>query len=350
MSMHEYAGNIHVHTTYSDGTKSVEGVAREAARAGLDFVMLSDHGTLAPLVDGKEGYHDGVLMLVGMEVGEAHNHYLAWRVDKVVPDDPEKPQRVIDGVRDQGGIGFIAHPHEKGCKYGYKGHAFTWEDWGATGYTGICVWNFTSQWKEPVTNPAKAVYYYLYRRGAVRTPEPATMAAWDAELKGRKVVAIGGTDAHAFKFGFGPVKPRIFPYRYLFRTINTHIISETPFSGDAAHDKEVVYSAIERGRCFVGYDLLGDTRGFRFTASSGGERAVMGGDIPFTKGMKLEVALPGQAFVRVIKDGVVWAEGKGAGLGFEPDSPGVYRVEAYRRGLLGGRWAWIISNPVYVRP
>ncbi len=348
--MHEYVGNIHVHTTYSDGASSVEEVAAIAGRAGLDFVMISDHNTLAALRDGKEGWYDRVLALIGVEVGEEHNHYLAWRVNKEVPDDPGHPQSVIDAVRAQGGIGFIAHPFERGCKYGFSGKAFTWVDWGVTGFTGICIWNFTSQWKGSVTNPATALYYYFYRRGAVRAPDTETLGMWDSLLTGRKVVAIGGTDAHAFTFGFGPLKARIFPYEYLFRTINTHVLTEAGLTGGLENDKAAIYSALERGRCFISYDLLGDARGFEFTASTDSQKAYMGDEISIAGSVKFLVRTPRRAYVRLIRDGSPWREGSGALHIYSANRPGVYRVEVYRQGITGQLKAWIFSNPIYVRP
>ena len=348
--MHEYVGNLHVHSTYSDGSGTIDEIAKAAEKAGIDFVGLTDHHTLAGLKNGEEGWHGKALVLVGMEVGDLHNHYLAWRVHKVVDDNPDNPQQFIDAVRGQGGIGFIAHPFEIGCKYGFSGRAFTWNNWNVTGFNGICIWNFTSQWKGPITSWAKAVYYFFYRRGAVTGPDKDTLAKWDSLLAKGKMVGIGGSDAHAFRFGFWVVKPRIFPYAYLFRAINTHILTESPFTGDVSVDRKLVYTAIEKGRCFVSYDLLGSGRGFLYTASGGARKAVMGEDIAIGDGVKLEVKLPVHAEVRIIRDGVLWRKAFGAYHMHTTKKPGVYRVEVFRRGLTGKLRAWIFSNPIYVRP
>jgi hypothetical protein len=347
--MNEYVGNLHVHSTYSDGTGTIEDIAHAAEKAGVDFVCVSDHHTLAGLDEGKEGWHGKALILIGMEVGTEHNHYLAWRINKVVPDNQANPQSVIDAVRKQGGIGFIAHPFEKGCKYGYSGKAFTWDNWNVRGHTGICIWNFVSQWKGPITNPLKAVYYFFYRRGAVKGPDKETLAMWDEQLRKGRVAAIGGTDAHAFRFGFAGIRPQIFPYEYLFRTINTHILTIDKLTGDIKHDREVVYSALEHGRSFVSFDLLGDGRGFEFTAFNGSKKAVMGDEIGLEDGVKLSVQLPRPAHVRVIRDGVPWREGFGGMHIYTAKKPGVYRVEVTMKGL-GGTRPWIFSNPIYVRP
>ncbi|HBC46644.1 MAG TPA: histidinol-phosphatase, partial [candidate division Zixibacteria bacterium] len=55
--LHEIVGVIHIHSDYSDGSKSIPEIARIGESAGLDFLMFSDHLTLAPLRDGLERYH-----------------------------------------------------------------------------------------------------------------------------------------------------------------------------------------------------------------------------------------------------------------------------------------------------
>jgi histidinol phosphatase-like PHP family hydrolase len=49
---YEAIGVIHVHSSYSDGSKKIEEIAKIGEHAGLDFLMFTDHGTLKPLHDG----------------------------------------------------------------------------------------------------------------------------------------------------------------------------------------------------------------------------------------------------------------------------------------------------------
>ena len=58
MRFFDKAGVIHVHTRYSDGAGSVRAVARAAVRAGVDFVVVTDHDTLAGLRRGEDGWYD----------------------------------------------------------------------------------------------------------------------------------------------------------------------------------------------------------------------------------------------------------------------------------------------------
>ena len=55
-------GTVHVHTLRSDGSGTVDDVAAAAGRAGLDFVIISDHGdaTRTPLAPA---YRHGVLCI-----------------------------------------------------------------------------------------------------------------------------------------------------------------------------------------------------------------------------------------------------------------------------------------------
>ncbi len=67
--MHEYIGNLHAHTVYSDGEATHDEVAAAAVDAGLDVVWVTDHNVYAHGLDGYR-YRRGrrVLLLVGEEI------------------------------------------------------------------------------------------------------------------------------------------------------------------------------------------------------------------------------------------------------------------------------------------
>ena len=46
-----YAADLHIHTTYSDGTLNVKGRTDEAWRDGLDIIVASDHMSIRPVKD-----------------------------------------------------------------------------------------------------------------------------------------------------------------------------------------------------------------------------------------------------------------------------------------------------------
>ena len=66
--MHDLACVVHLHSTHSDGTGTVPEIARAAARAKADVVLLTDHDTLEAKRRGEEGWYGDVLLLAGEEV------------------------------------------------------------------------------------------------------------------------------------------------------------------------------------------------------------------------------------------------------------------------------------------
>ena len=52
-AMHELTVNLHMHTTYSDGSGAHADLAQAAMQAGLDAIIVTDHNVW---VDGPEDY------------------------------------------------------------------------------------------------------------------------------------------------------------------------------------------------------------------------------------------------------------------------------------------------------
>lgn len=350
-AMYEYVGHFHVHSSDSDGTKSTESIMEIANRIGLDLVCFTDHAEQTDLKLGFEGWHGQTMALVGSEVNERFNHYLAMRIARRLREDTEHPQNVIDQVGEQGGIGFIAHPFERACPLSKKKLAYTWNDWEVGGYTGICIWNFMSAWKGKVQGLLSGLYYFVHPCDAIASgPDLETLRTWDQACQDRPVVAIGGSDAHEQWFKLGPLgRVCVFPYEFLLRTVNTHVLVTERFSRDFDHDRELAYEALESGRCFVANDYLCSARGFRFSAAVGGREVAMGGEVPWQKGICLKVTCPRKALIVVRKDGTCYGAALGCNWIDELREPGVYRAEIFLRDRLGRKRAWIFSNPVYVR-
>ncbi|MEP6592788.1 MAG: PHP domain-containing protein, partial [Acidobacteriota bacterium] len=70
------AGAYHVHTLRSDGSGDRAAVAAAAARAGLRFVIVTDHGDATRQPEAP-AYIGGVLCLDGVEVSTTGGHYVA---------------------------------------------------------------------------------------------------------------------------------------------------------------------------------------------------------------------------------------------------------------------------------
>ncbi|MDE2746291.1 MAG: PHP domain-containing protein [Chloroflexota bacterium] len=62
--------DLHLHSTYSDGTRSPEWVVRQAAANGAELIALTDHDTLAGVADAQaEGRRRGLEVVAGVEIG-----------------------------------------------------------------------------------------------------------------------------------------------------------------------------------------------------------------------------------------------------------------------------------------
>ena len=346
----EYVGNFHIHTSRSDGGGSAKEIAKAARTAGIDLIAINDHSYLTQPHLEDEGYHKGILTLVGSEIGSRSHHYLAYNIKNQVDDESYSPQEVIDAVNSQGGFGFLAHPFEKGMHFLQNNVAYTWNDWSVRDYTGICIWNFSSRWKENVKSFWHGIFHLAFKKHTLKGPSQKTLATWDRLCSERRVVAIGGSDAHASSIKIGFIKLKPLSYRYLLGTITTHILTPSPLSGVFITDKEIIYASLREGNCFIAHDGLCSAKGFRFYFSreKNKGRLEMGQGSKFSPG-ELVIKLPKYGLTRIIKDGSLFKRGYGSGLSIKIHEGGVYRVEVLRKTPIFGWRPWIFSNPIYLR-
>jgi hypothetical protein len=353
--MHEIIVNLHMHTRYSDGSGTHKDIAQTALKTGLDVVIVTDHNVL---VQGVEGYYRSgpsrVLLLVGQEVHDQtlkpqKNHLLVFNANRDVATFAHDPQRLVDAVREAEGMSFIAHPRDPEAPAFGEGD-ISWERWDVTGFTGLELWNSLSELKVYLKSKLHGIFYAYFPQFIGHGPLPEVLLKWDELLlDGKRIVAIGGSDAHAWPQSLGPFKRVIFPYEFHFKAINTHVFISEPLTGDIATDRRLVYDAFENGRCFVGYDLPASTKGFVFKAQGRDKTVYMGGEISAQGGVTIQIRLPGLADCRLIKDGRVLKNWKRQdNFAHIATEPGVYRVEVYRR-YLGRKVGWIFSNPIYLR-
>jgi hypothetical protein len=352
--MQEIVVNLHMHTRYSDGGGSHHDIAAAALKCGLDAVIVTDHNVLT---GGFEGYvgdrKKRVLVLIGEEVHDQDrdpqkNHLLVMGAGTEVATLADDPQVLINSVRDSGGLCFLAHPSDPAAP-AFNETDLSWVDWSVANYTGIELWNALSEFKTVIPTKLHGLFYAYLPALIARGPIPDTLRHWDELLMNGRVVAIGGSDSHAIRYHLGPLSRIIFPYEFHFRTINTHLLLPESLTGEVDEDKQAIYAALASGHCFIGYDLPMSTCGFRFTAHGREAEAVMGDEIPARGGVTLQVHLPSFAEIRLMRDGrLIQTVRRGQTLTHVANSPGVYRVEAYRR-YLGRKRGWIYSNPIYIR-
>lgn len=355
MAIHEYVGNLHIHTPYSDGEGSHTDVAEAALLAGLDFIVFTDHNLR---VGGVEGYYGDeergyVLLLAGEEVHDRTrdpqcNHLLVYGVGHEIASQAHNLAGLINNVKKAGGMSFIAHPDDQAIAW-FGEPALPWLDRFVTGFTGLEIWNFMSRFKDYLPNRAAAIRNVFRPEDAMIGPPPPTLELWDYLLaQGMRVVGIGGADAHGQTMRLGPLSHTVFPYDFLFSCVNTHILTNSPLTGDTTHDTKLLYSALREGRAFIGYDIPGDTRGFRFSAQGQNAAATMGESIRLGHGVTLQTIAPGLAHFKIIRHGEVVAEERHTeNMTLVATQPGAYRVEVWRE-YNGIARAWILSNPIYI--
>ncbi len=113
-----FKGNLHTHTTESDGDADPEWVANWYKEHGYDFLVLSDHNHRTIL----DQEIDGLLMVPGEEItaqinmGSIPIHINGIGVSRVVEptdgtDIVATIQANVNSIRDAGGIAQINHPN-----------------------------------------------------------------------------------------------------------------------------------------------------------------------------------------------------------------------------------------------
>jgi hypothetical protein len=366
-------GAYHIHTERSDGTGTVDEVAGAAARAGLQFIILTDHGggMRPPLPPAR---HHGVLVLDGVEISTSGGHFVALGL----PAAPTpyrlagEPRDVVEDVRRMGGFGIAAHPDSPKPQ-------LQWSDWDAT-VDGLEWLNADTEWRdESRVSLLRSLATYPWRPAETiaalvsHHPRPL-LSRWDELSKTRRVVGLAAVDAHA-RIGMrdgpdpyrGRVLARIPSYDASFETFALHVELTAPFSGDAARDGAALLDAIRAGHVYTTLDALAapDVVGFEAWTSNG-LRARMG-DFLAPDGSAVEwraaAAAPEGSTLRLVCDGKPAAEApattvltyrhhSSVGEDLSASQAGVIpaacRLEAGRNDG-DRRVTWLITNPIYLR-
>lgn len=341
-ALYQYNGLIHVHSTYSDGQKSIKEIAEIANELDVDFLFITDHNTMQGKLDAHEGWYGKLLLGIGMELNDEkdENHLLALGLNQPVNHRVSAHEYACK-VRDQGGIGIIAHPDEN-RKHIADYPPYPWTIWESDCFQGIEIWNQMSEWMEGLTHWNK-YWRVLHPRRSIIAPKRQTLQRWDAISQTRKLVGIGGVDAHGYIHRLlGMFSLRIFRYKVSFRTIRTHVLTSEPLpKNDYKKALHLVLDAIRSARCYVSHRYLGSAHDFRFTASNPNGTAQMGEELSMADENTLIVHNPEPALSRLIHNGRLISKMEGSELKFKVDRPGVYRIETYKNGK-----AWIFSNHI----
>ncbi len=359
--MFEYSGSIHIHSKYSDGSGTVDEIAASAGESNFDFIILTDHNTMKAKSKGYEKWHGNIMLIVGYEMNDSknRNHYLVLGTDDVIGSYETLPDgdtgskmsahEYVREIKNKGGIGFLAHPDE--VRNHLPDHpAYPWTAWDIEDFTGIEIWNHMSEWAEGL-NDSNKLQRFIHPLKSITAPNEVTLKRWDALNEKRKVVAIGGIDAHAHKHNIMGMIFEIFSYKILFKSIRTHVFVENEIvrgsNDNFEYDKKQIINALGKGRSFIVNNYYGSGKGFRFAAEYDGLQYSMGDEILFDKDKNkkiiLRAFLPAEGRMKLIHNGKCVDEFTGLDCIWDSDEKGSYRIEVWK-----GNKGWIFSNHIRV--
>jgi hypothetical protein len=348
-------GVLHVHTNRSDGTGTPDAVAAAAARAGLSFVIFTDHGDAA-VEPSAPTYRSGVLCIDAVEISTDGGHVLALGLPRVPYPLGGTARDVLEDVARFGGMAIVAHPTSTRASLRWTG--------GDERFDGIEWLNGDSEWRnESIASLARIFWTYWIRPAeslAQLLDRPGdALALWDRLAVERAIVGVAGSDAHARLGLRGVGEPydgrpvaRLPGYEPTFRAFSI-AVPGLLLTENAAADAAATVDAIRAGRVVSVVDALAGPAWLDFSGSNSSGSVEQGGVLepggPVT--LRAEApAVPGSR-MRLLRDGrEVSAGSAGGSLVIEqPADPATYRVEVTLPSSPGQPPApWLISNPVYV--
>jgi len=105
-----FKGNLHTHTTQSDGDRTPERATAWYREQGYDFLAITDHWVLT---QGRQ--EDGFITITGAELHGEGYHLLTLGLSALPdPARADSPQETIDAVLAAGGLAYFAHPYWTG--------------------------------------------------------------------------------------------------------------------------------------------------------------------------------------------------------------------------------------------
>jgi len=351
----DYQGVIHFHTNYSgDATGSFEQIASVSNKEKIDFMVSTDHNTLQPLYDKKEGWYENTLFLTGEEISLNEGYLLALDIRQLKRLPGENTEMIVKDIVDQGGFIFIAHPNHPRWK---------WYSTNETGILGQEILDFADQWYTAGTlDLLTGIVYYPLNSSAgflqlYKRPDD-TLRDWDRRTLRRNFVGIFAPDFHQaikispnFKIPF-PGADKVLPIAH------DHIVLKSPFTRDFSEDKKSLYDAIRKGHLYISMDILGSASGFFFSATQENKSAWMGDQLPAGIQTHFSVKLPQSAngrktLLRVFHNGTLISSTVEKEYNFQSSDEGAYRIEV--ETTVPTFWGserkvvWIYSNPIYLR-
>jgi len=347
----EYVGVIHVHSFlggHSSGTFSDIISAAQANK--LNFVVMTEHveKDFDTAENTLKGSHGGVLFINGNEVSSTDGErvLVVPGSNRVVAKEWTTYSELISEATTNGALAIAAYPNDLRSL--------------EARFDALEIYNVYTNARS--INPITAFFDVLWSHRTYpdllfanfyERPD-AAIQKWDELLTKRRIAATAGNDAHSnigasLVDGSGKtlIGLQLDPYSTSFHLVRMHVL----IPRDRGLSTASVLEALKLGHSFIGFDIFGDTTGFRFEVENPGDTKVQGDEILFRPGTKLKVAVPLKARIVIRRDGQIVKDEEGLFTkDYELKDKGIYRVEAYLPELGGvGSKPWIISNPIYVR-
>jgi hypothetical protein len=350
----EYKGVVHVHSFLGGHSAgNFEEIIAAAKQNQLDFIVMTEHtsANFNTAAMTLKDVHSGVLFINGNEVSAPGKERLLIFPGDETASLPEGSSiaDVLARTKARTALAIVAYPEE-------------FKNWNARGFDGVEVYNVYTNAKH--INPFVMFFdgLWSYRSYpdllfATFYARPAnSLEQWDDAIgmNGRRLVGTAGNDAHANvgvslndASGKTWVGFKADPYDRSFHLVRMHLL----IANGKPLNSASLLQAFAAGHCFIGFDLFGDTTGFRFVATNARDQKIQGDEIA-ANGVTLSVHLPVTARVVLLKDGKIFRDETGIKeKDYAVAETGSYRVEVYLPQLPGpvSNQPWIISNPIYVR-
>jgi hypothetical protein len=313
-----YLGELHTHTTFSDGVLAPEGLLDEARAAGAQFMAISDHNTIDawPAL----AHVPDVCIIPALEITLPGGHcnlfglqrWLDWRVHY----QGRAITEALCDARAQGALVSINHPFAPGYSWQYDSEVALADC--------LEIVNYPSWW------PAATEYNVM------------ALGLWTSMLNaGHRLTAVGGSDVFH-------LPPGTF---YLTSPHPEAILSPATWVYAQNASALALMDGLRRGHAYVS---MGPR--VQFEAHSGAQSYRMGEHIAGDDGaLEFDVALqavPAGARLAFVKNGRVLAEalpqGGDASYRFA-DTPDWQIGNWYRVDLFNSAGEiWAVTNPIYV--
>jgi len=330
----EIEGVYHIHTTFSDGRKDLDEIAKLASQADLDFIILTDHGRPNYESYSSQGWKEGVLVLAGSELSVSRGHLVALDFKLASSRFSLNTEDAFYEIKSAGGFSIICHP--------YSRVGWSWGEF--IDYSGIEIINGNSMLKRNILVSIPSLPALLlkpeYALLKMLDSPHRNLRKWDELNNLHPIYGYFSLDAHLL-------------YRPALNLLHIHLLLQAPLSEDFDTAKHQVYEALRKGRFYNTIHAAAWGKGFRFCGEEGERITPMGSivlyDSPVT--LQIKAPFPFAKEIHLIFNGKRIFRSTEESASYEARQPGTYRVEVYlnERSPLGNNIPWIVSNPIFLR-